>query len=57
MMLSTMAMPAAKKAKTWVFQSSWTQEFGFVFLKDRAMSTLCWRMLFAERQVLSVILR
>lgn len=23
------------------FQSSWTQEFGFVFLKDRAVCTLC----------------
>lgn len=36
-----MAAPAAKKAKTRAFQSTWTREFGFVFLKDRAVCTLC----------------
>ena len=36
-----MATLAAEKTKTRPFRYSWTQEFGFVFVKDRAVCTLC----------------
>lgn len=36
-----MAAPPAKKADVRAFQPSWTQDFAFVFLKDRAVCTLC----------------
>ena len=55
--MSTMATPAAKKAKTRAFQSSWTNEFGSVFLKDVLCALYVVTMLCAESQVLSDILR
>ncbi len=36
-----MAAPPAKKAKGRAFQPSWTEEFASVFLKDRAVCTIC----------------
>ena len=41
--MSAMAGPLAKKAKVNVraFQPSWTEQWGFVFQKDRAVCTLC----------------
>ena len=36
-----MATPPAKKAEVRAFQPSWTEEFGFVSQKDRAVCTLC----------------
>lgn len=56
-MLSTRATLAAKKAKSRTFQSSWTKEFGFVFLKTGLCAIYVVRMLYAEHQVLSGILR
>ena len=36
-----MTEPLAKKPKVRAFQPSWTDEYGFVCVKDRAVCTLC----------------
>uniref|UniRef100_A0A3B1J491 SPIN-DOC-like zinc-finger domain-containing protein n=1 Tax=Astyanax mexicanus TaxID=7994 RepID=A0A3B1J491_ASTMX len=37
-----MTEPPAKKNKARAFQPSWTEDYGFVYVKDRAVCTLCY---------------